>query len=50
MGSVQVKYRPSRGSSEAGALVTDAKEFFEQIIEQDRMYDHLKGCYDSFDE
>ena len=44
MGNVQVHYREQRGTHEAGTEITDAKDFFEEIIQT--RYAELKAIYD----
>ena len=45
MGNVQVKYKARRGSAEAGAEITDPKDFLTECF-TDEEWPKLKAAYD----
>ena len=45
MGNVQVQYKQRRGANEPGSEVTDPKDWFENIIEE--QFDAMKPMYDA---
>ena len=48
MGNVQVQYKQRRGANEAGADITDPKEYLTELLMAD--FATTKGIYDALDD
>ena len=47
MGNLKAQYKKKRGSNEAGADITDAKDFFKEFIDSETtIFDEHKALYD----